>query len=503
MHRLVSNPFDHNTDIMPSIISCYLLFGLILIVYGAQVDPFLKGLGNIQMLIGTYLPIVLAIAIRIYFFRKTNRNIRTLGIDQNVAIYALPWREFAIDIVAWFLTGFFMAMLYILYLEAPFLTGLKLWLGCISFGLLGGMLCFLSAEKRIIAFLKDLEAGAGLSPKRLLSVSKKMLFFMVTVMVFMVLVVLVMVFIDINYLLTHRDSFGGDIYFRIFKEVVFAFGVLLLLSLLIIRKYSQNLKTILALQLSAMEEISRGNYETKVPVVSNDEFGLVAAKTNEMVKGLRERDFCQLSFGRYVTPEVSEKILQGEVTLEGELREVTILFCDLRGYTTFVEGRDPQSVVHFLNAYFTEMEQAIKKNHGIVLQYIGDEIEAVFGAPSDLPDHPRMALLAALEMRARLERLNDNRVREGRDPIMHGIGIHTGEVLAGSVGSPERLVYAMVGDTVNVASRIQTLNKNHGTDILVSQKTKDFLDVNEFRLLSLGKAVLKGKTEKMEIYKVG
>ncbi len=349
--------------------------------------------------------------------------------------------------------------------------------------------------------LKASKSDLSFSPRRILSVSGKMLFFVLTVLFFMVLVVLLMIFMDINYLLSHREL-GPDIYMGVFKEILFAFGVLLLLSLVILGRYSQNLRSLIARQLDVMSDISQGNYNTQVPVVSNDEFGLIAAKTNEMIRGLKERDFCQMSFGRYVTPEVSELILRGEVVLEGEQRNVTILFCDLRGYTPFVEEREPKEVVNFLNAYFSEMEEAIKGHKGIVLQYIGDEIEAVFGAPLDLPDHPDMAVLAALEMRQRLKALNEKRKAMGESSIEHGIGIHTGDVLAGSVGSPDRLIYAMVGDTVNIASRIQTMNKQFGTDILISGKTREVLKSKTLKLSSLGELTLKGKKEEVEIYKL-
>jgi len=398
--------------------------------------------------------------------------------------------------------GLIMGMIYLIYFQAPFLTGMKVFIGCISFGLFGGMLCFLSMERKLIEFLKKMKPDVAFLPKKTISVSKKMLFFMISVIVFMVIAILLMVFMDINYLLTHKDSFDASIYLGVFKEILFAFGVLLFLSLLILGRYSQNLRTILSLQLDVMEDISQGNYNTMVPVVTNDEFGLIAAKTNQMIGGLRDREFWQISFGRYVTPEVSEKILHGEIALEGELRDVTILFCDLRGYTTFAEGKEPKKVVQFLNEYFTEMEKTIKQHKGIVLQYIGDEIEAVFGAPEDLPDHPEMAVRAALEMRKSLSTLNKKREFTGESPIAHGIGVHTGEVLAGSVGSPDRLVYAMVGDTVNSASRIQVLNKTFGTDILISQTTKDLIKAKDFNLSSLGKMALKGKSEEIEVYKI-
>ncbi|MFH1351348.1 MAG: adenylate/guanylate cyclase domain-containing protein, partial [Pseudomonadota bacterium] len=421
------------------------------------------------------MPVLLILPFRILLFKKQIKKVGGVDLPKNAEIHSLAWGEFLSDLLTWVLIGLVMGTVYLVYFQAPVLTGIKVLMGCLSFGLFGGMLSFLNMEKRVITFLKDKKPDISFSPTRILSVSKKMLFFMITVLVFMVLVVLLMVFMDIQYLLAHKEAFGPDIYMGVFKEILFAFVVLLVLSIIILGRYSQNLKSIIALQLGVMEDISRGNYDAQVPVVSNDEFGMIAAKTNEMVKGLKEKDFCQISFGRYVTPEVSERILRGELSLEGEMRDVTILFCDLRGYTPLAEREKPKEVVKLLNEYFTEMEQAIKQYKGIVLQYIGDEIEAVFGAPLDLPDHPDMAVMAALEMRKRLNEFNERRRAIGEDPIEHGIGIHTGEVLAGSVGSPERLVYAMVGDAVNIASRIQNLNKQFGTNILISQETNVLL----------------------------
>jgi class 3 adenylate cyclase len=329
-----------------------------------------------------------------------------------------------------------------------------------------------------------------------------MLFFMVTILLFTVVVIVLMVFMDINHLLTYKDFFGRELYLDVIKEILFAFVVIITVSLMIVNRYSQNLKTILSIQLQAMEKISRGEYNAHVPVISNDEFGLIAAKTNDMANGLKERDECQISFGKYVTPEVSEKILRGEISAEGELTEATILFCDLRGYTLFVERKEPKEVVKFLNTYFSEMELAVRQHNGIVLQYIGDEIEAVFGFPVQEDAHCEMAVETALQMRRRLQVLNEKRRSIGESPIQHGIGIHTGTVLAGSVGSPERLVYAMVGDAVNLASRIQDLNKQFGTDILISGTTRERLSDGEYGIVGLGETEIRGKKEKVEVFKI-
>lgn len=221
----------------------------------------------------------------------------------------------------------------------------------------------------------------------------------------------------------------------------------------------------------AMAQVRHGNLETRCAVVSNDEIGSVAEGFNAMVEGLREREHIRETFGRYVSPEVRDEILAGRATTAGVQREVTILFADLRDFTPWVEARPAAEVVADLNTYFGEMEAAIRAHGGLVLQFIGDEIEAVFGAPLDNPRHADAAVAAARAMSERLTAWNTARRAAGRSELRHGIGIHTGTVIAGNIGSGERLSYALVGDAVNVASRIQSLNKELGTTMLVSGAT--------------------------------
>jgi class 3 adenylate cyclase len=207
------------------------------------------------------------------------------------------------------------------------------------------------------------------------------------------------------------------------------------------------------------------------------------------------------TFGKYVTPEIRDEILAGRIRGEGELTEATILFADLRDFTPWVEATEPRQVVRDLNAYFTEMERAIRAHGGLVLQFIGDEIEAVFGAPITSRDHAARAVRAAVEMRARLQAWNARREAAGRPPLRNGIGIHTGTVLAGNIGGADRLSYALVGDPVNLASRIQGLTKDFRADILISDATRSRLD-GTVAVEALPAVRVKGRAEEVTIYKV-
>jgi adenylate cyclase len=288
------------------------------------------------------------------------------------------------------------------------------------------------------------------------------------------------------------DNMSAMILFLLGMGIVAAVGLALFVS----RSVSAPLRDVEA----AMERVGRGDLETRAPVVSNDEIGAVAEGFNRMVTGLRERERIRETFGKYVSPEVRDEILAGRVSLGGQVREVTILFSDLRDFTPWVESHPPDEVVRDINAYFTLMEGAIRAHGGLVVQFIGDEIEAVFGAPVPEPRHADHALAAALDMCRRLEEWNETRRAAGQIMLRHGIGIHTGDVIAASIGSPERLSYALVGDPVNLASRIQGLTKEVGGVVLVSGDTVRRLK-DPMGLEALPAVRVKGRLAEVEVYR--
>jgi class 3 adenylate cyclase len=253
--------------------------------------------------------------------------------------------------------------------------------------------------------------------------------------------------------------------------------------------------------LGIIESVKGGDFSQRIRVLSNDEIGVLGDAGNAMIAGLAERERIRDTFGKYVTPEIRDEILAGRIPLDGERRLATLLFSDLRGFTSYVEENVPEEVIKSMRAYFTAMQKAIRMHQGLVLQYVGDEIEAVFGVPLGYADHADKAVLAALEMRKRLEELNSTRMKEGKTPFSHGIGIHTGIVLAGNTGSEDRLSYALIGDTVNLASRIEQLTKALRCDILVSEETVKRLE-NTFQMKAETPQKIKGYSRPLTVYRL-
>ena len=294
--------------------------------------------------------------------------------------------------------------------------------------------------------------------------------------------------------ITAKEYGKGIVIFTLvlFAWVFIAGGVL---NRFVSRSIVNPLKNIL----SVVARLREGDYDNRVTVVSNDEIGVLGDASNAMIRGLAEREMIRTAFGKYVSPQIRDEILSGRIPLDGEVKEVTVLFADLRDFTPLVGSTPAKELVRIINGYFEEMAQAVQDNGGLILQFIGDEIEAVFGAPLPLDDHPASAARAALEMRNRLELFNKKLEEQGRGPLRHGIGIYTGKALAANIGSPDRLSYALVGETVNLASRLQDLTKELGHDILISANTRNGLG-DEFTVKPLPATTVKGKSQPLEIY---
>jgi class 3 adenylate cyclase len=208
---------------------------------------------------------------------------------------------------------------------------------------------------------------------------------------------------------------------------------------------------------TGVARVAQGDLSQAIPVSSSDEVGRLTLAFNDMLEGLRQRDFIRDTFGRYVSPEVAKTLLESPEGLRfgGEKRVVTILMSDLRGYTRFAEQGDPAWVMEVLNGYLARMTEIIIGYGGTINEFIGDAVFAIFGAPIAHADHAERAAASALAMQRAMGEINDEHVRRGFPRFEMGIGVNTGEAVVGNIGSAQRAKYAVVGSAVNVAARVE------------------------------------------------
>ncbi|MGQ0600747.1 MAG: adenylate/guanylate cyclase domain-containing protein, partial [Anaerolineales bacterium] len=254
---------------------------------------------------------------------------------------------------------------------------------------------------------------------------------------------------------------------------------------------------------TAMGKVEEGQFDARLPVTTTDEFATLFDGFNLMTEGLNERERLRDAFGRYLAPELAEDVMKRGVQLGGHAVSASILFADIRGFTTISESLTPEEVVDVLNRYFAAVEPVIQQHGGWINKFGGDSLLAVFGEPTQHADHARRAVQAALGLRAALAELNRQQVLNG-DPEIHiGMGIHSGNIVAGNVGSPARMEYTVIGDAVNVASRIDGLNKDWNTDILVSADAWAAAGLNgEVPAREMPPVALKGKSQLTRVYAV-
>lgn len=288
-----------------------------------------------------------------------------------------------------------------------------------------------------------------------------------------------------------------------FYMVVVIVLLIFLFQLLSLLPYRLNLQAPLARLIERMRAVARGDFETKLPVLESGEIGQLKGHFNLMLDGLRERDRIKDTFGRHVSVEIAQKILQsGAVKLEGEIIEAAVLFSDIRNFTPLSESLTPSELIAFLNDYFGHLTRPIMEHGGVINKFIGDAVMAIFTPALGQPDYAGAALRAALGMRAALAEFNAAGLHA---PVQSGIGVHCGSLVAGEVGTEKRTEYTVLGDTVNVAARIESETKGQGADILVSDAIVARIQGPEWAAVqfrSCGPILMKGKSKALELFRV-
>ena len=289
--------------------------------------------------------------------------------------------------------------------------------------------------------------------------------------------------------------------FNIQRRNIYIMIIMLNIAIIVVVYFSRTLTDPIYKLVQATKEIQEGNFSVSIDVKANDELADLARSFESMGQGLGEREKIKDAFGKFVNKDLADMLLKGDVKLGGERKEVVIMFTDIRSFTDLSERFEPETVVEFLNRYFTEMVSCIYLTGGIVDKYIGDAIMAVWGTPVSSGNDVEMAVNAALVMRRTLVRFNLKRGGADNPVINMGCGINSGPVIAGQIGSADRMEYTVIGDTVNLASRIEALNKPFRTDIIISAKAynavKDIFEVKKLKQVRV-----KGKRKEQDIYAV-
>jgi class 3 adenylate cyclase len=240
-----------------------------------------------------------------------------------------------------------------------------------------------------------------------------------------------------------------------------------------------------------VDRVRHGDYAARTPVLSNDEFGLLARDINVMTRGLQEREEIREAFGTYMDRGVVDLILSGDFPPEGVQVVCSILFCDVRGFTTYAENATAPQVIATLNEMFSVMVPIVERHGGHVDKFLGDGLLAVFGAPEFHVDHADRAVACAREIVAA--------VANGGSGLEVGAGVNTGPVVAGPLGGAGRLNFSVIGDVVNVAARVEAATRETGDDVLFTDATRRMF-TRRCASVSRGVLPLKGKTEPLELF---
>lgn len=282
-------------------------------------------------------------------------------------------------------------------------------------------------------------------------------------------------------------------------------GIILSVAIVLIFLFSMTLTGPIEVLATLVRHVSKGNFDIKatekIKGFLRDEVHELASAFDTMTEGLKERDKVKSLFSKFHGSSVAEDLMKNDIGVGGQNKEVTVFFSDIRGFTAFSENRSPEEVVEMLNEYFEVMVGIINRHHGVVDKFIGDAIMAVWGAPHTSETDTQNALMACLEMRVALVELNTKRAGRGQEPIRIGMGLHCGPAISGTIGSTERMEYTVIGDTVNMTSRIEASTKAFGADLLVSQAVVDKIGPN-YLAHAAGEATVKGKSEPLRLYKV-
>ncbi len=457
---------------------------IFLTIYGQAVCPFIATLDLAQLVSGLLLIAIIQIILRELLLRFFSRG--SQGAEAPV------WNMQKASLLSWFIAGILASMYHVLvYPNFPIESHLKLLTGYWALG--AGILSQIDHVAVEKYYRKQGIRGLG---ERVERISQRLMRLIAVFTLVPGLVMTVMAF---------RFVYEGYAHPGVAYEVGFLALVFFLVALLVTQQYGRALKRDTRDISKALKTISSGKFDVMLDTSRHDELGQVAEGINDMAQGLALRERIRELFGRFVNPAIAENVIrefsgqdQKNLCQQGQRKNVAVLMSDIRGFTPFAENMEPEKLVLLLNGYFSEMVTAIQNNGGMVDKFIGDAVMAVFGLgeESDEATICRQAVAAAEEMQERLVQYNKRLTSAGDAELHNGIGIHFGEVVAGYIGSEERLEFTVMGNTVNMAARVEGQCKAPNPAIMFTEDVAQHIEHAEF----IAAAELKGLSQPVKLF---
>lgn len=462
----------------------FVLTILILGTYGARISPYLGDMGYFSIL-GYIWPFAIVAGLK-YLLEPR--------IVERADILMRPRYQFLFDISLYALVGLMILGQHFLLHNQSLSVVLKIVIGSLIIGYFASIDNALTRERYWFSHA-DHEVSDSF---RFTPLSSKLsLFLTITVFIGMTLTGVV-AFVDLAQFKSNTVLDEATLIKVFVVDIFFVFGIVLVLTLRLIHSFSQNVQHIFSTQLSVLGNVQAGNLSQYVPIVTRDEFGLLARQINMMIDGLRDKEQLRKTLEKIVSPSIMEKLLStDDRTLKyGQEYEVAILFCDLREFTRFTENTSAEDLIFFLNAYFSQMAKIVTTHNGIINKFMGDSVLAVYG----LEDSSRAAEDAVKTALTMIEHAHNLAMPDG-EQLEIGVGIHTGKVVAGTIGSDERYEYTFIGDAVNTASRLDGLTKRLGYRVVVSSEAFSKMKFDtRCQFVDLGVKVVRGKSEPIHVY---
>lgn len=416
------------------------------------------------------------------------------AVLHNVHYFEQPKRQLFFDFSLFVFAAMMLAFHLLVTLEQSLFTVVKIVFGALMMG------CFASIDSalsRQYSILQN-EKRVTNTPFKMTSFASRMKLFLTAIIMLGLVSVIFSALDALDIFMIHHQGSPDEGKNFFILEIFFIFSIVVSFSIRLISSYTRNLSLLFASQINTLKNIRARDYTQYVPVVCNDEFGMVAQEINSVIDELNEKEHIRKTLEQIVSPNIMEKLLKGD---KGELKagqeyDVAILFCDLRKFTTYAESAPPEEVIFFLNAFFSKVADIVEEHGGIINKFMGDAILAVFGA-NDEKSAAEDAIKTAWDI---LLHTRSNKIRSGKT-IDIGIGIHSGKALAGIIGSNNRYEYTFIGDVVNTASRLDGITKRLGYKLIISQDTYMQLNHDEKeRFIDLGVHQVRGKAEKVHVY---